>query len=59
MKKKQKVKRGRKPIEDKKIHVPLYVPKSQVETLGGIDEVRNVAYPAIEQKAEETKTDNP
>ena len=56
MKKKLKVKRGRKPVEDKKVHVPLYVPKSQIETLAGIDNVRAAAYTGIEQKIDETKT---
>lgn len=53
MKKKQKVKRGRKPIEDKKVHVPLYVPKSQIEVLDGIDNVRAAAYSGIEQKIDQ------
>lgn len=56
MKKKQKAKRGRKPVDDKKEHVPLYVPKSEIEALNGIDGVRSAAYTGIKLKIDETNS---
>lgn len=56
MKNKTKVKRGRKPVNDKKEHVPLYVPKSEIETLDGIDNVRAAAYTGIKLKVDEAKS---
>ncbi len=48
--KKKKAKRGRKPVEDKKIHIPLYVPESKVELLLGRENVIAAAYNGIEQE---------
>ena len=38
---KEKVKSGRKPIEDKKQPITIYRPKSEIEKWGGSVEVRN------------------
>lgn len=44
---KSKVKKsnaGRKPVPDKKVQVSLYVPNSQIEKFGGLDEFKKVLY---------------
>jgi hypothetical protein len=50
---KAKTKKGRKPVSDKKIQVSLYVKKSTIKNLKGIDNVQEVAYVAIETKENE------
>lgn len=46
--KETKPKRGRKPIEDKKVQIPIYVKKSTIDALSGIENVRIAAYNGIE-----------
>lgn len=44
---KSKVKKsnaGRKPVSDRKIQVSLYVPNSQIEKFGGIDDFKKALY---------------
>lgn len=53
MKPKKKIKRGRKPVEDKKVHIPLYVPESKIELLAGRENVIAAAYNGIDQKITE------
>ena len=56
---KGKTKKGRKPVSDKKVQVSLYVKKSTIKNLKGIDNVQEVAYEAIETKETEiTNTTN-
>jgi hypothetical protein len=43
----KKPKRGRKPLEDKKIQIPIYVNESVVTKLGGVDNIRAHCYHAI------------
>lgn len=35
---------GRKPVPDKKVQVSLYIPTSQIERLGGLDEFKKALY---------------
>lgn len=44
-----KPKRGRKPVEDKKVHVPLYVKQSTIKTLKGLEKIKSISYTAIEE----------
>lgn len=55
MKKKQKVKRGRKPVDDKKIHLPLYVTQSTIELLGR-EKAIAAGYKGINQEIAELNT---
>lgn len=57
MKKKQKVKRGRRPIEDKKVHLPLYVPQSTIELLGR-EKAIEAGYKGIRKEMAELNTTN-
>lgn len=57
MKKKQKIKRGRRPVEDKKIHLPLYVPQSTIEVLGR-EKAIAAGYRGINQEMAELNTTN-
>ena len=41
---------GRKPLDDKKQLVPLYVLTSKINSIGGMDEIKKVCYDAIENK---------
>jgi hypothetical protein len=44
---KSKVKKsnaGRKPVTDKKVQVSLYIPTSQIEKLGDIEELKKALY---------------
>jgi len=50
-----KTKKGRKPIEDKKRHVALYVKDSDIKKLDGIQNVQEVAYTAIKRKVKYIK----
>lgn len=38
----ERLKPGRKPLEDKKIPVTIYRPKSEIQNLGGLPSVRNL-----------------
>lgn len=51
MNKKKPIGRGRKPTDDPKDIIRLYVQKSVIKKLGGIDAVREVAYFHINEKA--------
>jgi hypothetical protein len=55
MKKKQKIKRGRKPVDDKKVHLPLYVPKSTIDLLGR-EKAIEAGYKGIKQQIAELNT---
>jgi hypothetical protein len=46
---------GRKPVEDPKVLVPLYVKSSVLSALGGLDEVRDACYGFLETKVSESK----
>jgi len=46
----KELKRGRKPVTDKKRHVALYVSDSVINTLGGIHVVQETAYQSIKRK---------
>lgn len=48
-------KKGRKPVEDKKKHVALYVKESDIAKLEGIQNVQEVAYTAIKRKVKHLK----
>ena len=50
--KKKKAKRGRKPLEDKKVHLPLYVPKSTITLLGRENAIA-AGYKGISQEVAE------
>jgi hypothetical protein len=41
---------GRKPVEDPKVMVPLYVESSVIKAWGGFDEVRNACYSLLKSK---------
>ncbi len=41
---------GRKPVDDKKIHVALYVTQSQIDACGGREFAIEAAYKGIEQE---------
>jgi hypothetical protein len=41
-------KAGRKPIEDKKIPVTVYVPQSVISDLGGIENAREISLKALQ-----------
>jgi hypothetical protein len=45
-----KAKRGRKPLQDKKKLLALFIRESQLEGLGGIDQARKVLYSFIENQ---------
>ena len=40
----EKLKRGRKPIQDKKKIVSVYLRQSEIDRLGGMQQVRNIIY---------------
>lgn len=42
---------GRKPVPDKKVQVSLYVPKSQIEKFGTIEEFKKALYDFIAAKS--------
>lgn len=46
----QKPKTGRKPIEDKKVPVTIYRPKSEINALGGLVSARTIINEFITQK---------
>jgi len=41
---------GRKPVEDPKLMIPLYVKTSVVNSLGGLEEVRSACYAFLRSK---------
>jgi hypothetical protein len=47
---------GRKPVDDPKLMVPLYVETSIIDALGGIDEVRMACYTFLKTKIDNSKT---
>ena len=49
---------GRKPVEDPKVLVPLYVETSVINAMGGFDEVRNACYAFIKSQAEHSHKKN-
>lgn len=57
MKKKTKIKRGRRPVEDKKIHLPLYVTQSTIELLGR-EKTIAAGYKGINQEIAELNPTN-
>lgn len=59
MKTKKKVKRGRKPVplEDKKIHLPLYVPQATIDILGR-EKAIAAGYKGINQEMAELNPTN-
>ncbi len=44
---------GRKPVEDPKLMVPLYVETSVINALGGLDEIRNICYAFLKSQVEQ------
>jgi len=46
---------GRKPAADKKVGVTLYLESSVVESLGGIEGIREYCYAHLKEKAEGIK----
>lgn len=42
---------GRKPVDDPKVLVPLYVKSSVLKAFGGLDELREACYEFLESKA--------
>jgi len=48
---KVKSNRGRKPIQDKKKAVAIYLRSSEIEVLGGMEELRNKIYQSFQQKS--------
>ena len=42
---------GRKPVPDKKVQVSLYVPKSQIEKFGDVEDLKNALYDFIAAKS--------
>ena len=40
----KKSKAGRKPVPDKKVQVSLYIPTSQIEKFGDIEELKKALY---------------
>lgn len=42
---------GRKPVDDPKIPLTIYIRKSRVKAVGGEDAARTLAIKAIERKA--------
>jgi hypothetical protein len=48
---KKKSKAGRKPIEDKKVQVYIFPRQSEIEAVGGIEAVKEVAYQAVKKTA--------
>lgn len=42
---------GRKPVEDPKVMVPLYIETSVVNALGGFEEVREACYNFLKKQA--------
>ena len=46
----KKAKRGRKPIPDKKMAVPLYVLQSHIDILGGKENVQYIAHTEIDYR---------
>lgn len=44
---KVKSNRGRKPIQDKKKAVAIYLRSSEIEVLGGMEELRNKIYQSL------------
>lgn len=47
---------GRKPVEDPKVMVPLYVKSSVLNAFGGLDELRNACYEFLNLKINHIKT---
>lgn len=43
---------GRKPVDDPKVMIPLYVQTSVINKLGGFEEVREMCYEFLKAKAE-------
>jgi hypothetical protein len=43
-----RAKAGRKPIEDKKVPLTIYVRQSVIERVGGKDEAKQIATDAVE-----------
>ena len=46
---------GRKPVEDPKVLVPLYVKSSVLNALGGLDEVRDACYSFLKSQTDSLK----
>lgn len=46
----EKIKRGRKPIADKKQNVTIYVPSSIVEKLGGKSAIKQLLHQKIKNE---------
>lgn len=46
----EKLKRGRKPIEDKAKGVRIYMPQSSIDKLGGYQSVQELMYAAVNRK---------
>ena len=46
---------GRKPVEDPKVMVPLYVETSIINAMGGLDEVRSACYAFLRTNINLTK----
>jgi hypothetical protein len=44
---------GRKPVEDPKVMIPLYVETSVINTLGGFEEVRKACYDFLKAKSKQ------
>jgi hypothetical protein len=46
-KKNNKSNAGRKPVPDKKVQVSLYIPASQIEKFGDIEELKKALYELV------------
>ena len=46
---------GRKPVEDPKVMVPLYIESSVIKALGGFEEVRTACYAFIRSQTGDNK----
>jgi hypothetical protein len=46
----EKLKRGRKPIADKKKIISVYLRQSEIDKLGGMQEVRNIINEHLKNK---------
>lgn len=51
-KKSKKSNAGRKPISDKKVQVSLYIPTSQIEKFGGIEELKKALYEFVSLRSQ-------